>query len=105
MGPYAGGDEVQNLFMDQLYHAGATQTDEPFTGDNYRYKRFWGLYPYTGNHPAVMTDRIKKKGWHWDLKASPFVFTGKDLKKAILDVIEKVSGVRLFEYRSYKLVR
>jgi glycosyltransferase involved in cell wall biosynthesis len=99
----------KTYFMDQLYHGNPNPEDAqdgvPHTGDNYRYKRFWGLRPYRGTHPAVMRERIAAKGWHWDLASSPFVWTWSDTKKIVLDSIERVTGYRLFEYRSYRLVR
>ncbi|OFZ53686.1 MAG: hypothetical protein A2428_17345 [Bdellovibrionales bacterium RIFOXYC1_FULL_54_43] len=99
----------KTFFMDQLYHGAPKPEDAekriPHTGDNYRYKRFWGLRPYKGSHPKVMTDRIGEKGWHWDLDHSPCVWTWKDLKKIVLDLIERVTGHRFFEYRSYKLIQ
>jgi hypothetical protein len=99
----------KTYFMDQLYHGAPTPEAEasrtPFTGDNYRYKRFWGLKPFVSTHPAVMRLRIDDKGWHWNLKTSPFVWKWSDTKKVVLDLFERATGLRLFEYRSYKLVR
>ena len=61
----------KTYFMDQLYHGPPKDQDAaqgvPHTGDNYRYKRFWGLRRFEGSHPAVMSERIRAKGWHWDL--------------------------------------
>lgn len=97
----------KTVFMDQLYHGTqktGSQEPTPHTGDNYRYKRFWGLAPFKATHPAVMRERIHAKGWNWDLKKSPYVFTAKDTKKVVLDLIERATGYRLFEYRSYRLV-
>lgn len=90
----------KTVFMDQLYHS-----EGAGTGDNYRYKKFWGLYRYTESHPAVMRDRISQKGWHWDLEKSPFEWNLSDSKKIALDFFERVTGIRLFEYRSYRLIR
>lgn len=99
----------KTYFMDQLYHgdpnANAAASRTPHTGDNYRYKKFWGLRRYAGTHPSVMKDRILKKGWHWDLENSPLVWNWSDSKKVVLDTFERLTGVRLFEYRSYRLVR
>lgn len=94
----------KTFFMDQLYH-GAPTGDLPHTGRNYRYKRFWGLRRFQGSHPAVMAERIRKKNWSWDLQASPWVWSWRDGKKVILDTVERITGIRLFEYRSYRLVR
>ena len=93
----------KTVFMDRLYHQDAADGDVPHTGDNFRYKRFWGLYRFEGSNPAVMRDRIARKGWHWDLERSPFVWNWKDAKKIGLDLIERATGIRLFEYRSYRL--
>lgn len=96
----------KTAFMDTLYHgepsAEQNASGIPHTGENYRYKRFWGLRPFRGTHPSVMKERIRETGWRWDLSASPFVFSWKDLKKVALDLVERATGVRLFEYRSYR---
>jgi hypothetical protein len=101
--------KVKTYFMDQLYHGDpdekAKETGTPHTGDNYRYKKFWGLRAFRGTHPSVMKERIQKKGWHWDLAGSPLVWTWKDSKKIVLDLIERATGHRFFEYRSYRLIK
>jgi hypothetical protein len=98
----------KTFFMDQLYHGRPKPEDAaqgvPHTGDNYRYKRFWGLRPFRGTHPAVMEQRIRNKGWHWDLAGSPFAWEWGDLGKIALDSFERVTGIRPFEYRSYRLL-
>jgi hypothetical protein len=101
--------QQKTFFFDQLYHGEPDPEDvknlRPHTGDNYRYKRFWGLRPFLGTHPGTMHARIKNKGWHWDLKNSPWVWNWKDLKKVTLDLFERLTGVRLFEYKSYHLMK
>jgi hypothetical protein len=99
----------KTFFMDQLYHGVPSAEDAakgiPHTGDNYRYKRFWGLTIFKGTHPAVMRLRISTQGWHWDLARSPLVWKWKDATKVVLDLLERVTGARLFEYRSYRRLR
>jgi hypothetical protein len=99
----------KTFFMDQLYHGSSGNPGAgagiPHTGDNYRYKRIWGLRPFQNTHPTVMKDRIRAKGWHWDLAHSPFAWSWSDGTKVVLDVIEQLTGVRLFEYRSYHRVK
>jgi glycosyltransferase involved in cell wall biosynthesis len=99
----------KTFFFDQLYHGDPTPGNArhgiPHTGDNYLYKKIWGLRPFRGTHPRVMEQRIQSKGWHWDLQNSPLVFSWKDLKKVTLDLIENLTGHRFFEYRSYKLMK
>lgn len=99
----------KTYFMDQLYHGNPSEENQatmtPHTGQNYRYKKFWGLKRFRGSHPKVMHQRISQKGWHWDLEHSSFQLSLSDSKKIILDSIESLTGVRLFEYRSYRLLR
>lgn len=97
----------KTFFMDQLYHgdpSGEQQASRtPHTGENYRYKRIWGLERFTGSHPALMSERIARKQWRWDLENSPLCWEWSDAKKIALDLIERATGARLFEYRSYRL--
>ncbi len=100
----------KTFFMDQLYHGAPKDSDaqvrRPHSGENYRYKRIWGLQPFSGSHPAVMTKRIQENGWTWtwaDFTRTPLTWSVSDLKKIVLDLVERFTGVRLFEYRSYEL--
>ncbi len=94
----------KTLFMDQLYH-GKNQSNIPATGENYKYKKFWGLRTFKETHPQYMFDRIKNKNWNWDLKNSPFIWKWSDLKKIILDSFEFITNIRLFEFKNYKIVK
>ena len=49
-----------------------------------------------------MDERIRAKNWNWDLENSPLEWSWKDAKKIILDLVERWSGRRFFEYRSYR---
>lgn len=98
----------KTFFMDTLYHgapkAGDAAEGRPHSGENYRYKRFFGLKRFEGMHPSVMHPRIHEKNWNWDLENSPLAWNWKDSKKIVLDTWEFLTGQRLFEYKSYKLV-
>lgn len=83
-------------FMDSLYGSD--------TGENYRYKRIWGLRRFGDTHPAVMRERISAKNWSWDLERSPLEWKWSDAKKVALDLVERATGYRAFEYKSYKLL-
>ena len=93
----------KTAFMDTLYH-GKSKDGSIATGDNYRYKKILGLFPFTGNHPQYMHERIQKKNWKWDIQNSPLEWRMSDIKKIALNVFERLTGIRLFEYRSYKRV-
>ncbi len=95
----------KTTFMDSLYHGPQSTGPDgaPHSGDNYRYKRIWGLRRFDETHPATMRERIRTKNWNWDFENSPVVFGRKDLTKVPLDLFEKMTGIRLFEYKSYKI--
>ena len=60
------------------------------------------LARFEGTHPAVMNDRISRLNWsvNIDLKK-----TNLKSKYKLLYKFEKIFGVRLFEYRNYKLMK
>ncbi len=99
----------KTYFMDQLYHGAPTveaeKTGQPYTQDNYRYKHIWGLRSFQGTHPLCMHKRIASHDERWAGLKEPIVVSLRDVVKILLDFFEKLTGIRLFEYRSYKLVR
>lgn len=69
--------------------------------DFFNYNDFDSLEKFTGTHPAVMHDRIQKKNWHVELDISKKKFT---LKDNILYRFEKLTGVRPFDFKNYKII-
>ena len=82
--------------MDRLYHG-----DRAGTGDNYRYRRIYGLERYNGTHPMVMRPRIQQSDWSEDLLGGPLDFRLADIRKVLFRWWEKLTGIRPFEYRNY----
>ncbi len=60
------------------------------------------LAKFEGTHPAVMQERIKRLNWKVDVDLDKI---NMKLKYRILYKIEKWFGVRLFEYRNYKILK
>jgi hypothetical protein len=56
---------------------------------------------FTGTHPQTMQKRIAEKNWKIDLDTTQkkFSFKGKVLYK-----FEKLTGIRLFNYKNYKII-
>jgi glycosyltransferase involved in cell wall biosynthesis len=100
--------KTKTFFFDQLYHGDPkgkdAENETPHTGDNYRYKKIWGLRPFKKTHPETMLERIKAKSWDWDLRNSRLEWSWRDGKKILLDSLERATGKRLFEYRSYRIL-
>ena len=63
----------------------------------------FGLRPLAGHHPAVMRDWIAARGGTFaPIRARRW--TGKQLRNAASAVVERWTGVRVWEYRNYVLV-
>jgi len=71
------------------------------SGELFDYSEISSLDIYQGTHPQVILDRIKRQDWdfHFDVKKKKF-----KLKESVLYWFEKNFGVRLFEYRNYKII-
>lgn len=90
----------KTVAMDKLYHPDGS----PGTGDNYKYKRIYGLERFAGTHPAVMRERVERKRWRVDLMAFPLSWEWKDARKVAARWMEKLTGRLPFQYRNYEVV-
>ena len=70
--------------------------------DYFDYNEFDSLEKFTGTHPLVMQERIKRLNWKVELDPSKKKFS---LKDKVLYYFEKATGIRLFDFRNYKLLR
>jgi len=59
------------------------------------------LERFSGTHPAVMQQRIRRQNWNIELDTQTKKFSAKDL---VLHWIEKKTGKRLFDFRNYKII-
>lgn len=69
--------------------------------DFYDFNQFDSLEKFTGTHPAVMQQRIAQKHWNIELDTTKKHFL---LKDKLLYQFEKLTGIRLFDFRNYKLL-
>lgn len=60
------------------------------------------LKKFTGSHPKVMQELIRKKNWHFSADISKKNFT---LKGWFHYWAEKLTGRRFFEYKNYEVIR
>ncbi len=59
------------------------------------------LEKFTGSHPLVMQERIKKQNWHINMNTGKKYFTWKN---RILYWLEKKTGKRFFDFQNYKII-
>ena len=72
------------------------------TPDYFDFSDFDSLEMFTGTHPEVMKKRVTAQNWklEFDLSKKKFSFTDK-----LLYWFEKKTGVRLFDFRNYKIIK
>lgn len=64
--------------------------------------KYDALKPFNGTHPEVMKKRIRRLNWKVDINTEKI---NMKFKYRILYRIEKLFGVRFFEYRNYKILK
>ena len=69
--------------------------------DIFNFNDFDSLQKFTGTHPKVMHQRIKNKNWQVEIDVSKKKFS---LKDAVLYRLEKLTGIRFFDFRNYKKI-
>lgn len=70
--------------------------------DFFDYSQFDSLVPFTGSHPKVMQERVERANWKVSFDPTQKKFS---LKDKLLYQFEKSTGIRLFEFRNYVLVK
>jgi len=69
--------------------------------DIFDYNEFDSLQRFSGTHPSVMRKRIAEKNWEINMDISKKHF---GLKDRLLYWIEKKTGVRLFDFKNYRII-
>lgn len=70
--------------------------------DFFNYEEFDSLEKFTGSHPAVLKNRIRNQNWSINLDLSRKHFSIKD---KFLYWFEKKTGIRLFDFKNYKIIK
>jgi hypothetical protein len=79
------------------------QAEEIINGsDFFDFTQFDSLQKFTGIHPLVMQDRVASKNFLVDLDICDKKFSFKD---RILYSFEKLTGIRLFDFKNYRLLK
>jgi hypothetical protein len=66
------------------------------------FSNFDSLVKFSDTHPAVMKKRIAEQSWHIDLDLSK---KKMNVEKKVLYWFEKATGIRLFDYKNYKIIK
>jgi hypothetical protein len=69
--------------------------------DFFDFNEFDSLKRFTGKHPQVLQQRIDRQNWQLELDISKRNLSFKD---KLLYAFEKLTGIRLFDFRNYKRI-
>jgi len=94
--------QQKQLQFHRLWHDDQYMEQKVANKLEFDYSGIDSLVPYQGTHPKVIQDRIKRVNWKFDYDVSRKNFT---LKTGFLYWFEKIFGVRLGEYKNYKIIR
>ncbi|EQC45922.1 hypothetical protein M899_1383 [Bacteriovorax sp. BSW11_IV] len=97
---WARAEQVMNKkteAFNKLYHG------KDFKSEEVRYSRIWGLRPFTKSHPKVMAKWIEDNKNEIDILSLPLDFKWGDIRLMLSDSFEHISGIRLGEYKNFKL--
>ena len=85
-----------------LWHNSEAAWKEIVQADFFDFKKHYdSLEKFSGTHPAVMQERIRRQHWAIELDTTAKKFSPKD---RLLHWIEKKTGARLFDFRNYTII-
>lgn len=91
----------KSLLLNRWWHG--NKRDHEF--QNFEYARQYGLRPYTGTHPQVMKPLVASQNWNFDPHYGVLEWSAKDWNLFASDVLERVTGYRIGEYKPYQLMK
>ena len=84
-----------------LYFKGEKLKSKSDTIDSFNYEEVEAVKKFDGTHPKVIGDLVNRLNWHVQLDEKKIKFS---FKEKFLNLFEKISGYRLFEYKNYKII-
>ena len=91
----------KHLSFNKYWHDDEWMEKHVAKADEFDYSNIDSLRQFTGSHPAVMQERIKRKNWSFDYDISCNHYSFKNRLKRSM---EKILGFRIGEYRNYKII-
>lgn len=70
--------------------------------DYYNFNEYDSLKKFVDSHPSVMADRLQRKNWQIELDVTKKKFS---VKNKYLFYFEKLTGIRLFDFRNYTILK
>ncbi|NLB34689.1 MAG: glycosyltransferase family 2 protein [Elusimicrobia bacterium] len=95
---------VKKKYHDSLHHG---DSDEK-APEKLEFSEFidpYMLAEYKGSHPAAVKERVENWKYPFDPAKNPRKLSLKDMKYRVLDFIDYRTGIRIGEYRNFKLIK
>lgn len=73
--------------------------------EDFSYKRIWGVKPFRGTHPQLMSQWVQDNRNEIDMMSLPRAYHMGDVNLMISDFIEYLTGYRIGEYRNFKVIK
>lgn len=85
----------------QLYHDNQWIKEHIPKAEEFDYSQIDSLEQFTGTHPKVMEDRIRRLNWDFDHDLSKNTLT---MREKLKQLASRLLGYRIGEYKNYKLL-
>lgn len=93
--------QKKKQLVSPLWHDDEWMSQNVDDSDKFRYNRREWLDNFKGTHPAVMIERIEKMNWRFPYDPTKVIIPTKE---RLSFWIERNFGVRIGEYKNYKLL-
>ncbi len=88
--------------VSRFWHDDASLKINHAQPDYYDFNEYDSLEKFTGTHPSIMAERLLLKNWQIELDVTKKKFSIKD---KFLYYFEKLTGLRPFDFRNYKILK
>lgn len=98
--PFAQQEKQRNF--NKLWHSDDWVERNVAKSDEFDYSKIDSLALFQGTHPKVMQKRIASVNWEFSFDPTKKHFGAK---ARLLHLIEKLTGIRIGEYRNYEIIK
>lgn len=93
--------QAKQQYFHKLWHDDSWMKKNIADVAQFDYSRIDSVAHFSGTHPLIMQERIKKAAWNPDIDPSK---KNLSARYKILMWFEKLTGIRIGEYRNYRLI-
>ena len=94
--------QIKQKQFHRLWHDDSMLDKMVTNKEEFDYSTIDSLQKFQETHPQLMKERINAQNWKFDFDLSRKNFT---LKTRFLYYFEKITGIRIGEYKNYKLIK